>query len=82
MKEQTYRTLKEHWLPVTLAFGLSIAFILLFSHSISPLSWYYNGTDSCINVTIARGWYFDIIPYKDLFAENGPWIYFSTCHKK
>ncbi|MEE0559288.1 MAG: glycosyltransferase family 39 protein [Bulleidia sp.] len=75
MKEQTYRTLKEHWLPVTLAFGLSIAFILLFSHSTSPLSWYYNGTDSCINVTIARGWYFDIIPYKDLFAENGPWMY-------
>ncbi len=75
MKDQLYKFTKEHWFMITLILGISVGFILLFSYSTSPLSWYYNGDDASIPVTIARGWYFNIIPYKDLFTTNGPWMY-------
>lgn len=75
MKEKIVNLFKEHWLPLTLALGLSIGFILLFSHSTSPASWYYNGKNSSVAITISKGWYFDIIPYKDLFASDAPWMY-------
>lgn len=75
MKEKLYKLAKEHWLPLTIILGLAVGFILLFSHSTSPLSWYYDGTDASIPVTISRGWYYKIIPYKDLFTSNGPWMY-------
>lgn len=76
MKNKVYNIVKEQWFPYILCIGLTVGFILLFSHTTSPSSWYYNGKTSTIAVTIARGWHFGIIPYKDLYGTDGPWAYF------
>lgn len=78
MKEELYILQKRHRLPIAVILLLSVGFILLFSKSTSPLSYYYNGNDSSIPVTIARGWYYHIIPYKDFFTSNGPWMYWIS----
>ncbi len=78
MKEELYILQKRHRLPIAVILLLSVGFILLFSKSTSPLSYYYNGNDSSIPVTIARGWYYHIIPYKDFFTSNGPWMYWVS----
>lgn len=62
-------------IPILLAITLSILFILVFSSSTSPLSYYYNGDTVSPSITIARGWYYDFVPYKDLFAQDAPWMY-------
>lgn len=74
-KEKIVRIFQEQWFPFILALGLSVGFILLFSHTSSPSSWYYNGKDSTIALTAARGWHFHLIPYKDLYVTDGPWGY-------
>lgn len=76
MKNKVYNIVREQWFPWILCIGLTVGFILLFSHTTSPSSWYYNGKSSTIAVTIARGWHFGIVPYKDLYGTDGPWGYF------
>ncbi len=78
MKEKIYILQKRHRLPLTVILLLSVGFILLFSKSTSPISYYYNGNDSSIPITIARGWYYNIIPYQDFFTTNGPWMYWIS----
>lgn len=76
MEKKIKELLQIHWLPVLFAFILALGFILVFSSSTSPLSYYYNADSTSPAITIARGWYYDFIPYKDLFSQEGPWMYF------
>lgn len=76
MEKKIKDVFQTHWFPVLFAFVLALGFILVFSSSTSPLSYYYNGDSSSPAITVARGWYYDFIPYKDLFSSEGPWMYF------
>lgn len=67
---------KKHLIPILLSLFLAIGFILVFSSSTSPLSYYYNGDSVSPTITISKGWYYGFIPYKDLFGTEGPFLYF------
>lgn len=58
-------------------FCCSVIFVLLFSTSSSPLYTINNiTTDAGVFQTIGYNWLNGVVPYKDLFDQKGPLIYF------
>ncbi|WP_026509735.1 glycosyltransferase family 39 protein [Butyrivibrio sp. LC3010] len=53
----------------------AIVFVGLASTTTSP-TFYFKGTDSNIFQVIGKGWCEGLIPYKDLFDQKGPAIFF------
>ena len=56
-------------------FFASVAFVLIFSSSTSPLYPQFWGDDSAIFQVIGKGWTMGYLPYVDLFDHKGPLIF-------
>ena len=54
---------------------ISIAYVMIFSYSTSPVYPFYYGRDSAQFLTIGKAWYLGKTPYIEMFDHKGPLIF-------
>lgn len=69
------KTLKKNWKIIIFCFGLSLLFLTICSKT-SFLYSFHDWFDSNAFLTMGRGMKHGLIPYRDLFEQKGPILYF------